>query len=126
MLGMNKVYRKLLRQLGVTYPQYLVLLILWDEDHRTVSQLGELLFLDSATLTPLLKRMEALGLVARTRVKDDERFVSIGLTKQGKELKKKAQKIPAAVHCAAELPAAELARIRDDLTSLRDRLFRNV
>lgn len=126
LLGMNKVYRKLLRQIGVTYPQYLVLLILWEEDHRTVSQIGELLFLDSATLTPLLKRMESLGLVERTRVKGDERFVSISLTKQGKELKKKAQKIPAAVHCAADMPTAELTQLRDDLTALRDRLFRNV
>lgn len=126
MLGMNKVYRKALRELGLTYPQYLVLLILWEEDHRTVSQLGDLLFLDSATLTPLLKRMEALGLVERVRVKGDERFVSISLTKAGKELKKKARAVPAAVQCAADTPVADLTRLREELTALRDRLFRNV
>jgi hypothetical protein len=71
MAAMNKVYHKLLRELGVTYPQYLVLLVLWERDGLMVSEIGERLFLDSATLTPLLKRMEAAGLLQRARAKDD-------------------------------------------------------
>src|ERR1700682_987046 len=100
--AMNKVYRKLLRELGVTYPQYLVLLVLWERDQLMVSEIGERLFLDSATLTPLLKRMEASGLVARTRAASDERQVIITLTRQGRALKSQAQEVPGYLFCAAE------------------------
>src|SRR6267143_2824537 len=86
MAAMNKVYRKLLRELGVTYPQYLVLLVLWERDQLMVSEIGERLYLDSATLTPLLKRMEALGLLRRVRAKDDECQVIVSLTARGVEL----------------------------------------
>ena len=86
-LAMNKVYRKLLGGLDLTYPQYLVMLVLWEGDGITVTDIGERLFLDSATLTPLLKRLEAAGLVSRTRAQADERQVIVALTRQGRELR---------------------------------------
>ncbi len=125
MLGMNKVYRKLLKELGVTYPQYLVLLVLWERDQQTVSQIGESLFLDSATLTPLLKRMEAQGLLERTRAKDDERQVLISLTRQGRDLKKIARKVPEGIFCAVDCSLDELVSLREQLLGLRSRLFQN-
>jgi DNA-binding MarR family transcriptional regulator len=125
MLGMNKVYRKLLRALGVTYPQYLVLLVLWERDSLTVSEIGEHLFLDSTTLTPLLKRMETLGVLVRNRAKSDERQVIISLTDQGRELKRRATTVTEGVFCATECTPDELASIRDRLFLLRERLFKN-
>ena len=122
---MNKVYRKLLRQLGVTYPQYLVLLVLWETDELTVSSIGERLFLDSTTLTPLLKRMEALGILERNRAKADERQVIISLTERGHELKRRAMAVSDGVYCASECTPGELALIRDNLILLRQRLFKN-
>ena len=80
---MTKVYRSLLADLGLTYPQYLVMLVLWEGDELTVSQIGERLFLDSATLTPLLKRLESAGLVSRQRATEDERQVVVSLTDAG-------------------------------------------
>lgn len=125
MLGMNKVYRKLLRDLGVTYPQYLVLLVLWERDALTVSEIGERLYLDSATLTPLLKRMESLGVLARVRGKTDERQVIISLTPQGRELQQRAKAVPEGAFCATGCSPTELAAMRDQLLVLRERLFRN-
>jgi len=125
MAAMNKVYRKLLRELGVTYPQYLVLLVLWERDALTVSEIGERLFLDSATLTPLLKRMEVQGLLGRTRAKADERQVIVSLTLRGRELKRQARAVPAGVFSASECMPDELGSIRDQLLSLRERLLKN-
>ncbi len=125
MLGMNKVYRKLLRELGVTYPQYLVLIVLWECDSLTVSEIGERLFLDSATLTPLLKRMETLGVLERVRAKTDERQVIISLTQKGRELEQRAKAVPNSVFCATECTPDELASLRDHLLLLRERLFKN-
>ena len=125
MLGMNKVYRKLLRELGVTYPQYLVLLVLWEHSELTVSEIGEQLFLDSATLTPLLKRMEAQGVLVRNRAKADERQVVVSLTEEGNALKRRAKAVPEGVFCATECSLDELASIRDQLLRLRDTLFKN-
>jgi DNA-binding MarR family transcriptional regulator len=125
MAAMNKVYRKLLRELGVTYPQYLVLLVLWERDALMVSEIGERLFLDSATLTPLLKRMEAAGLLQRARAKDDERQVIVSLTARGRELKRRAAAVQAGVFCATECTPDELASIRDHLFLLRARLLKN-
>lgn len=125
MLGMNKVYRKLLRELGVTYPQYLVLLVLWEHAELTVSEIGEQLFLDSATLTPLLKRMEAQGLLVRNRAKSDERQVVVSLTEAGNALKRRAKAVPEGVFCATECSLDELATIRGQLLRLRDTLFKN-
>jgi DNA-binding MarR family transcriptional regulator len=125
MLGMNKVYRKLLRELGITYPQYLVLLVLWEHTELTVSEIGAQLFLDSATLTPLLKRMEAQGLLVRNRAKFDERQVVVSLTEEGLALKRRAKAVPESVFCATECSLDELATIRDQLLRLRDTLFKN-
>ncbi|MBK4735474.1 MarR family winged helix-turn-helix transcriptional regulator [Noviherbaspirillum pedocola] len=121
-LAMTKVYRPLLQELGITYPQYLVLMLLWEQDERTVSELGEPLLLDSATLTPLLKRMEAAGLVTRSRSRSDERQVVIGLTDEGAAMKEHAKRIMAAVIDATGCSNAELAQMKNDLIALRDRL----
>jgi len=125
MLAMNKVYRKLLRKLGLTYPQYLVMLVLWENDALMVSEIGARLFLDSTTLTPLLKRLEASGLLARKRAASDERQVIITLTKQGRALKQQAEEVPGSVFCATECTPEELVTIRDHLLLLREKLFKN-
>lgn len=90
----TKLYTPLLDDLGITYPQYLVLLVLWKEDHKTVTNISEQLLLETNTLTPLLQRMEAKELIYRKRSEDDERKVVVSLTKQGKALKRKALCIP--------------------------------
>jgi len=124
-LAMNKVYRKLLRPLGLTYPQYLVMMVLWEQDQLTLSDIGRRLFLDSATLTPLLKRMEAAGLVTRLRAEQDERQVIVGLTRAGRELKQKAAQIPVSVLCATECAPGELDALKAQLDQLRARLAAN-
>ncbi|MFC5735523.1 MarR family winged helix-turn-helix transcriptional regulator [Cytobacillus gottheilii] len=91
---MTKLYRPLLTELNITYPQYLVLLVLWETDRISVKALGEKLYLDSGTLTPMLKRMEENGLIKRTRLKEDERVVEVTLTEQGKQAEAQAEKIP--------------------------------
>jgi DNA-binding MarR family transcriptional regulator len=125
MAAMNKVYRKLLRELGVTYPQYLVLLVLWERDELMVSEIGARLFLDSATLTPLLKRMEGLHLLQRARAKNDERQVIVSLTARGRELKSRAATVPNGMFCATECTPQELSSIRDHVLLLRSRLLKN-
>ena len=92
-LAMSKVYRKLLKELGLTYPQYLVMMVLWEQDRLSVSEIGERLFLDSATLTPLLKRLESMGLVLRKRSRPDERHVEVTLTESGRALRQQAEGI---------------------------------
>ncbi len=121
-LAMAKVYRRLLADLGLTYPQYLVMLVLWEGDGLTVSQLGERLFLDSATLTPLLKRLQAAGLVLRERGRDDERQVLVSLSDAGRALRSKARAVPENVFCASGCKPEELQAIRRDLEQLRARL----
>jgi len=91
---LNRLYGPVLRELGLTYPQYLVMLVLWEEQPQTVGTLGARLYLDSGTLTPLLKRMEAAGLVSRTRDPEDERRVMIALTGKGSALRDKAMHVP--------------------------------
>src|SRR5882672_10782114 len=125
MLALNKVYRKLLRKVGLTYPQYLVMLVLWERDELMVSEIGARLFLDSTTLTPLLKRLESAGLVTRTRAASDERQVIITLTRQGRALKSQAQDVPESVSCASECTPEEVVSMRDHLLLLRGKLFRN-
>lgn len=92
-LAFNQVYRKFLKPLGLTYPQYLVMLILWEQDIVTVSKIGDLLKLESSTLTPMLKRMQASGFIDRQRSDQDERQVMISLTSKGTDLKRQAQSI---------------------------------
>lgn len=124
-LALNKVYRRLLSGLGLTYPQYLVMLVLWERDAVTVSEIGERLFLDSATLTPLLKRLEAAGLITRTRAKADERQVVIELSAEGRALKATARSVPTDVFCAAECSPGDLAALKRQLESLRGNLMKN-
>ncbi|MEH6438327.1 MarR family winged helix-turn-helix transcriptional regulator [Massilia sp. DD77] len=121
-LAMMRVYRGLLPKLGLTYPQYLVMMVLWEQDQLTVSDIGERLFLDSATLTPLLKRMEAQGLLQRARARSDERQVIITLTEQGNALRKEAAALMPAVLCATECSIEEVSSLRDQLVGLRKSL----
>ncbi|WP_336749466.1 MarR family transcriptional regulator [Pantoea vagans] len=121
-LAMNKVYRQLLSQLDITYPQYLVMLVLWQKDDVTVSEIGEQLFLDSATLTPLLKRLEGAGLINRQRTRQDERQVAVTLTDAGRTLQHKAESIPEAVKCATACDDDALLALKLQLDVLRDNL----
>jgi DNA-binding MarR family transcriptional regulator len=121
-LAMNKVYRKLLQPIGLTYPQYLVMMVLWEDESLSVSEIGARLFLDSATLTPLLKRLEAAGLVARLRSREDERHVVISLTPSGKALQAKAGKVQESVFCATQCTPSELKHLKAELEALRTRL----
>lgn len=112
------VYRPVLEELGLTYPQYLVMLVLWENEPRGVKDLGHELGLDSGTLSPLLKRLEALGLVERRRSGDDERRVAVHLTPAGKDLSNKAGAIPQRLADAAGLTAGELEQLRGTLAKL--------
>jgi len=123
-LAMTKTYKPFLETLGLTYPQYLVMLVLWQQDDVLVKTIGEQLFLDSGTLTPLLKRLEASNLIVRARDDVDERQVRITLTKEGRALKKKAQDIPRQVLCASGQPQAALGNMRAQLSVIRDDLIR--
>jgi len=118
-LQMTKLYKPLLDEIGLTYPQYVTLLTLWEEDGITVGALGERLYLDSGTLTPLLKRLEKAGLVTRTRNEADERQVLIHLTPEGRALKAQAACIPPQVAMAAGLTLPELQSLRKKLKKLR-------
>lgn len=122
-LAMTKLYKPLLDDLGLTYPQYLAMLVLWERDGLMVSELGERLFLDSGTLTPLLKRLEAAGLVSRIRDLGDERRVHITLTSAGRKLKIRATRIPACVAQAAQCPLPELVALTRQVQALRQRLM---
>jgi MarR family transcriptional regulator, organic hydroperoxide resistance regulator len=119
-LAMNKVYRKLLTPLGLTYPQYLVMMVLWERDSLSVSEIGARLFLDSATLTPLLKRMEAAGFIDRIRAANDERQVIVTLTDAGRALKVRATSVPQAAFCKARCTREELTKIKQQLEALRE------
>ena len=116
--AMTKAYRPLLSKLGLTYPQYLVLLVLWERDGQTVSELGGQLRLDSGTLTPLLKRMEAADFVSRTRRSADERQVEIGLTPAGRALRGLAADVRPAIVRRLGVTEVEIARLREDLIRL--------
>lgn len=121
-LAMTKVYKPLLEALGLTYPQYLVLLVLWEQDDLPVSRIGERLHLDSGTLTPLLKRLEAHQLLRRTRDCDDERRVRITLTEQGRALQQRAEQIPVCMQSRSQLDLEQLAALRQQLHALRTQL----
>lgn len=123
-LAMTKVYKPLLEPLGLTYPQYLVMLVLWEADGASVSQLGERLALDSGTLTPLLKRLQSAGLVGRQRDDSDERRVLVHLTPQGRALRSRAAAVPAQLLQASACSVAELADLTRQLHGLRQRLTR--
>ncbi len=111
-------YRELLEPLGLTYPQYLAMLVLWESEPATVRHLGERLQLDSGTLSPLLKRLESAGLITRTRAPDDERSVLVGLTPAGGALRAKSARIPEQLCASTGLTPAELGRLQSELASL--------
>jgi DNA-binding MarR family transcriptional regulator len=123
-LAMTKTYKPYLDKLGLTYPQYLVMLVLWQHDDVLVKSIGEKLFLDSGTLTPLLKRLEASALIARTRDESDERQVRITLTREGRALKKKAQGVPRQILCASGQEQKTLEQLRTQLATIRNDLAR--
>ena len=114
----TRLYRPLLDALGLTYPQYLAMLVLWEASPRTVGALGEALDLESSTLTPLLKRMEARGLVVRTRDPEDERRVVVTLTEAGAALREQAKAVPEQLLCQLALPLEELGDLRERLKVL--------
>ena len=118
-LAMTKTYKILLEKIGLTYPQYLVMLVLWKKDGVLVKDIGELLMLDSGTLTPLLKRLEVLGLLSRTRDQHDERQVRIALSSEGRQLKRRASTIPSQVLCATGKSQSTLADLRTKLLEVR-------
>lgn len=121
-LAMTKFYKPLLDPLGLTYPQYLVMLVLWEGDGITVSQLGERVALDSGTLTPLLKRLEASDLVRRVRDTADERRVLLQLTPTGRALKSRAMAVPESMACASGCALDELAALTARIKALRDQI----
>ena len=121
-LAMTKLYKPLLAPLGLTYPQYLVMLVLWEQDGQPVSAIGERLTLDSGTLTPLLKRLEGAGLVHRLRDSADERRVLIQLTPAGRAMKARATSIPQQITCATDCQLDEVSSLTQRLQSLRDNL----
>lgn len=121
-LAMTKLYKPMLSKLDLTYPQYLVMLVLWERDGIRVSGLKERLYLDYGTLTPLIKRLEARGLLIRQRSPEDERQVIVRLTEEGRALKAEAGQIPEQVATAAGCSLAELEDLKNQLLALRNRL----
>ncbi|WP_454711677.1 MarR family winged helix-turn-helix transcriptional regulator [Cupriavidus nantongensis] len=121
-LAMTKLYKPVLSELGLTYPQYLVMLVLWETQTLSVSELGDRLALDSGTLTPLLKRLAATGLVSRTRDTADERRVLVSLTDAGRALRQRATTIPEQMLCATQCPIEEIQALTRRLHALRSTL----
>ena len=121
-LAMTKLYKPLLETLGLTYPQYLVMLVLWERDGLMVSELGERLFLDSGTLTPLLKRLESAHFISRIRDVQDERRVHITLTATGRSLKTQAAGIPDCILKASQCSLPDIAALTQQVQTLRNNL----
>ncbi|MBP1861299.1 MarR family winged helix-turn-helix transcriptional regulator [Rhizobium herbae] len=122
--ALNRVYKPLLDAVGLTYTQYIAMVTLWERDDQTVGSLGEKLFLESSTLTPVLKRLETLGLIVRTRDKADERQVRVQLTATGQALQEKAKTIPACILQASGLDMGELTQLKTEIATLRSSLLR--
>lgn len=125
-IAIQRAYKPLLDALGLTYPQYLVLNILWRRDRRTVGGIADQLALESSTLTPLLKRLEAAGLVRRARNPEDERQVVVALTAEGAALRAKAGCLGASLLAVAGQSPTELAALNRQLRALRDSIYRNI
>ena len=123
--AITRAYRPLLNELGITYSQFLVLLVLWENDKQTVTSLGASLFLDSGTLSPVLKRLEASGFVTKTRQSRDERVVEVMLTRNGRDLQERARTVCQKVRCRIGLPDPDLALMRRDLDRLVGALNEN-
>jgi DNA-binding MarR family transcriptional regulator len=122
----NRVYKPLLDALRLTYPQYLTMALLWRRDGQTVGNLSEKLLLESSTLTPLLKRLEALGVLRRSRDPEDERQVRVYLTDEGRALREKARSIPPCIQEASGMTPEEVHELRGKLVALRHGLERSV
>jgi MarR family transcriptional regulator, organic hydroperoxide resistance regulator len=120
----NRAYKPVLDALGLTYPQYLVMVTLWSRDDQTVGDIGAMLFLESSTLTPLLKRLEGLGYVTRGRDPADERQVRVRLTRAGAALQAKARDIPACILERTGLSVSELNRLQTEISKLRENLLK--
>ncbi len=120
----TRVYKPLLDELELTYPQYLVMVVLWEKDDQTVGNLGEKLFLESSTLTPMLKRLEAMGYISRVRDRTDERQVRVRLTDTGRALREKASAVPNGIVDATGMEPAEMARLKREIAALRTSLLR--
>jgi MarR family transcriptional regulator, organic hydroperoxide resistance regulator len=123
-LAMNKLYRKALKDIDLTYPQYLVMLVLWETDNLSVNEIGEKLDLDSATLTPLLKRMESSGLLSRQRSAEDERVVIVSLTTAGKKLRAKGEQVQNTVGKATACTLQEIQRMTRQLRDLKNQVLK--
>ena len=121
-LAMTKAYKPLLADLGLTYPQYLVMLVVWEEEGMTVSAIGSRLFLDSGTLTPLIKRLESAGFIARVRDVEDERRVHVTLTAAGRRLKLDAAAVPACMTSKIGCSPEDLISLNRMIRELRERL----
>ncbi|MBU4633918.1 MarR family winged helix-turn-helix transcriptional regulator [Pseudomonas chlororaphis] len=121
-LLMTKVYKPLLQELGLTYPQYLAMMVLWEQDGLTVGEISSRLLTDPGSLTPLLKRLEAEGLLSRTRSREDERVVIIDLTEQGRALYDRARGVPQCILGASGLTLEQLRKLQADLLNLRGHL----
>jgi MarR family transcriptional regulator, organic hydroperoxide resistance regulator len=115
---MNQAYRPFLSELSLTYPQFLVMICLWHKDHQNLKDIGENLLLDSGTLTPLLKRLIDSGLIVKERSPDDERKIIISLTKEGKKLQDKTEKIPMGMFCKLKLSEKKFVNLRNEVKSL--------
>ena len=122
----NRVYRKPLEQLGLTYPQYLVMVVLWADDAQTVGQIGERLRLDSGTLTPLLKRLEAMGFVVRERSLEDERRVIVKLTEKGRKLSEQTREVMSCVTSAVGMDLESVTSLMQQMRDLRAHLEKAV
>ena len=125
-LLMTKVYKPLLQALGLTYPQYLAMMVLWEEDGLTVGEISSRLLTDPGSLTPLLKRLEVEGLLSRTRSREDERVVVVELTDAGRALQDKAMGIPQCILGASGLELEQLRKLQSDLIALRANLQASV
>ena len=121
-LLMTKVYKPLLQALGLTYPQYLAMMVLWEEDGLTVGEISHRLLTDPGSLTPLLKRLEAEGLLSRTRKREDERVLVVELTEAGRALQEKAMGIPQCILGASGMQLEQLRKLQADLIALRSNL----
>ncbi len=123
-LAMTKLYKPLLEKLGLTYPQYLVMCILWERDGLALKDIAEQLHIDSGALTPVIKRLEAQGLLQRQRQVDNERTLEIGLTSNGRALRAQAEEIPLQIGMACATDEGEIHQLRDQLQRLRANLSR--
>jgi DNA-binding MarR family transcriptional regulator len=125
-LLMTKVYKPLLQALGLTYPQYLTMMVLWEKDGLTVGEISTRLLTDPGSLTPLLKRLEVEGLLSRTRSRDDERVVIVQLTDQGLALREKATDVPNCILEATGHSSDQLQGLQQQLVKLRSQLQDNL